>query len=83
MNRRLPLLLFLALLAFLVYRIVGNLLEPVIWAVILAYASWPLYARVRALCRGGAGLAATVMVLLLGIAVMLPLVGLMLVIQRE
>lgn len=83
MNRRLPLLLFLAVLAWLVYRIVGDLLQPVIWAVILAYASWPLFSLVRALCRGRSGFAASAMVLLLGIAVMLPLIGLMLVIQRE
>lgn len=83
LTRRLPLLLFLAGLALLVYRILGPLLEPLLWAVILAYATWPAYRHLLALLGRRNTLSALVMVSLLGIAVLLPLAGLTTVIQRE
>lgn len=81
--RSLPLLIFLAALAFLVQRVLGRLLEPIIWAIIMVYATWPLYFRIKAGLRGRGGLAACLMVILLGIAIIAPLIGMTTVIQRE
>lgn len=81
--RRLPLLVFLAALAFLVYQILGSLLEPIIWAIILAYATWPLYHRMKSGLKGRGTLAASLMVLLLGGALIVPLIGMTTVLQRE
>ena len=82
-TRHLPLLLFLTGLAVLVYQIVGTLLEPLFWAIILAYATWPAYRRLRCGLKGRNTLAAALMVTLLGIAVVVPLLGMTAVIQRE
>ncbi len=82
-HRQIALFLFLAGLALLVYRILGHLLEPILWAIILAYASWPLHRRTKAAMGGRAGLAAGLMILLLGTAVIVPLIGLSTVIQHE
>lgn len=75
--------LFLAGLGFLVARVLRELLEPVAWASILAYATWPIYLRLTSLLRGRGGLGALVLVLVLGTAVIVPLVVLSAVLQRE
>jgi predicted PurR-regulated permease PerM len=82
-HRQLPLLLFLAGLALLVYHILGHLLEPILWAIILAYTSWPLYRRTKLAMGGRGGLAASLMVGLLSIAIIAPLIGLTTVLQHE
>ena len=82
-HRQLPLLLFLAGLALLAYRILGHLLEPILWAIILAYASWPLYRRTKLALNGRSGLAASLMIGLLSISIIAPLIGLTSVLQRE
>ncbi len=82
-SRRLPWLVFLTALTFLVYRILGNLLEPILWAVILVYATWPLQQRMKTGLNGRGALAASLMVLLLSTAVIAPLIGMTTVIQRE
>jgi predicted PurR-regulated permease PerM len=56
---------------------------PVVWAVILAYVSWPVYRRVRLGCGGRATLAATAMTLLVALLLILPTVALVVVVQRE
>ncbi|MDD1650121.1 MAG: AI-2E family transporter [Methylococcaceae bacterium] len=81
--RSLPLLVFLAGLSLLVYQVLGNLLKSIIWAIIMVYATWPLFYRMKAGLGGRSGLAACLMVLLLGIAIIAPLIGMTTVIQRE
>ena len=58
-------------------------IAPVVWALILAYVSWPLYARLRRLLRGNATLSALLMTLLLTMAFVLPLLGLIGLLQSE
>ena len=82
-SRHLPLLIFLTGLAVLVYQIVGTLLEPLFWGIILTYSTWPVFRRLRASVNARNGLAAGLMVTLLGIAVVAPLLGMTAVIQRE
>lgn len=81
--RSLPLLVFLAGLSLLVYQVLGSLLEPIIWAIIMVYATWPVHCRIKARLGGQSSLAAGLMVLLLGIAIITPLVGLTTMMQRE
>lgn len=81
--RSLPLLVFLAGLSLLVYQVLGNLLKPIIWAIIMVYATWPPYFRVKTGFMGRGDLAASLMVCLLGIAIIAPLIGMTSVIQRE
>ena len=82
-HRQLALLLFLSGLVLLAYRILGHLLEPILWAIILAYASWPLYRRLKSMLNGRSSLAASLMICALGVAIVVPLIGLTSVIQRE
>ena len=56
---------------------------PVVWAAILAYVTWPVYARLRKLMRGHAMSSALVMTLLLTAAFVLPLLWLIVLLQRE
>lgn len=58
-------------------------LVPVAWALILAYTTWPMYARLRRLMRGAATTSALLMTLLLTAAFVLPLLGLVGLLQNE
>jgi predicted PurR-regulated permease PerM len=75
--------LFLVALGFLVFRVLGELVEPVAWAAILAYATWPVHVRVRTLLRGRAGWSALAMVVILGAALLVPVSWLAVIAQRE
>jgi hypothetical protein len=69
-----PLLLALLLtgLALLCLMILAPFITPIVWAAILAYASWPLYRRLRRLLHGYRTVAALLMTLMLGCAVVVP-----------
>lgn len=56
---------------------------PVVWALILAYVTWPLYARLRRVLRGAATTSALLMTLLLTAAFVLPLLWLIGLLQSE
>ena len=71
---------FLAVLCILVLR---PFLAPILWAAILAYVTWPLYRRLRTPFRGFKSTAATVMTLLVVAGAIVPLVWLLVLIQRE
>lgn len=75
--------LFLAGLAVMIYKILGGFIEPMVWAAILVYASWPLYAKVRQGLGGRNGWSALAMVAMLGGALVLPLTWLGLILQAE
>ena len=82
-HRQLPLLLFLTGLALLAYRILGHLIEPILWAIILTYASWPLYRRTKTAVNGRSGLASGLMIGVLSTLIVAPLIGLTSVLQHE
>ena len=75
--------LFLAGLALLIYYILRDLAEPIAWAAILAYATWPLYAWLSRRFKGRGGWSAFVMVFALGTLLVAPLIGLTAVLQGE
>lgn len=70
----------LLLLGYLVLKL---FIVPVLWALILAYVTWPLYARLRRGLHGNATGSAILMTLLLTAAFILPLLGLIGMLQNE
>src|SRR5262245_26515451 len=72
--RRIVVAVLLAGLVLLSYVVLRPFLVPVIWALILAYVTWPLYVRLRALLRSQVTLAAIIMTLLLTAAFIAPVV---------
>ena len=83
LHRNLPLFVILATLAFLIWRILGTLIEPIIWSIILSFGTWPLYQRIHRQTGSKANLSAGLMIVLVGTLVILPLIGLSSVVQRE
>lgn len=74
---------FLVGLLLLSYLMLRWFIAPVVWALILAYVSWPLYARMRANLRDNAIGSALLMTLLLTAAFVLPMLWLIALVQRE
>lgn len=81
--RRLILALLLGGLLVLAYAVLHLFLVPIAWAAIMAYATWPLYVRLRRALGGRATLSAAVMTLLLSLAIGLPMLWLVLVLRTE
>ena len=81
--RRLILAALLAILTLLAFQVLQPFIVPVIWSAILAYVSWPLHARLVRVFRGQRDAAAFVMTLLLAIAIILPIVWLVILVQTE
>lgn len=75
--------LILGGLFVLSYMTLQWFIVPVVWALILAYVTWPMYARLRRAFRGAAMTSALVMTLLLTAAFVLPLLWLIALIQSE
>jgi predicted PurR-regulated permease PerM len=65
--------LLLGGLFVLAYLTLRWFIVPVVWALIFAYVSWPLYARLRFGLGGAATTSALLMTLLLTAAFVLPL----------
>lgn len=82
-TRRVLLALLLGVLFVLGYLVLGWFIAPAVWAAILAYVTWPAYARLRKLLRGHAMSSAIVMTLLLTTAFVLPLLWLIFLLQGE
>jgi predicted PurR-regulated permease PerM len=81
--RRALLGLLLGALAVLCLLVLRPFLAPIIWAVILAYVTWPLYCRLRIPFRKFGTAAALVMSLLvIGVAIV-PLLWLLVLVQHE
>ena len=72
----------IVLTSFLVLR---PFIVPIAWAAILAYASWPLHARIDRAVRGRTGFSALVMTILMVLVVMVPavLVSVALVVELQ
>lgn len=75
--------LFLAGLLALAYQVLSRFVTPVVWAVVLAYVSWPLHRQILRLCKGRAGLAALATTLLLTSVLVVPLVWASFLLQQE
>jgi predicted PurR-regulated permease PerM len=75
--------LFLAGLLFLAYQVMSNFLVPVSWAVILVYVTWPLCWRVKRMLGGRETLGALLMTLMLTSVIVIPLVWVSFVLQKE
>jgi len=67
----------------LTYRVLNHFLVPVIWAVILVYVTWPLFIRVKRLLGGRDTLGALLMTLILTSVIVVPLVWVSFLLQRE
>ncbi len=81
--RRLTPWLALSGLAALVFVVLAPFLVPLVWAGVLAYASWPLAQWVRRHCGGRDTLAASLVTLLAGVALFAPLLWLAWLAQAE
>lgn len=81
--RRMLLSVLLAVLAAGCLVVLRPLLSPLVWAGVLAYASWPLYRRLRRLSRGFNTSAALVMTLVMACVVVIPVVWLLFLVQGE
>ena len=81
--RRIILALLLGALFILGYLVLNWFIVPAVWAAILAYVTWPAYARLRKLLRGHAMSSALLMTLLLTTAFVLPLLWLIALLQAE
>ena len=68
--------LFVALLGGAVVVVLEPFVVSMLWAGILAFASWPLYIRLLHLARGRAWLTALAMSVLLAAVVVVPLLSL-------
>jgi predicted PurR-regulated permease PerM len=81
--RPLALAILLAGLALLCLLILAPFITPIVWAAILAYASWPVFVQLRRLLHGYRTLAALLMTLALGGAVVLPVLWILVLVQGE
>src|SRR5688572_20920960 len=75
--------MMLAGLLALGYVVLRPFLVPVIWALILAYVTWPSYVPLRRFMRGQSTLSALVMTLLMITAFIVPVVWLLTLLQAE
>ncbi len=65
------------------YAVLKPFLVPVVWALILAYVTWPIYVKLRAWMRGNATASALLMTLLLAAAFVLPVLWLLAMLHGE
>jgi len=83
LTRHVLLGLFLLGLFILSFRVLRLFIVPVVWSLILAYVTWPLYRRLRAGMGGHPTASAILMTLLLTAAFVLPLLWLIALLQQE
>jgi predicted PurR-regulated permease PerM len=81
--RRLITVVLLAGLVLLGFRVMDPFIVPLVWAGILAFVSWPAYARVFGWVRGRGIIAALIMTALVTAAVIAPLAWLGVVLRIE
>ncbi len=75
--------LFIATLAAGAWLVLMPFIVPVLWAAIIAYASWPLYSRLLSQLKSKHNLAALSMTLIMATLVILPLLWLLLTLNSE
>jgi predicted PurR-regulated permease PerM len=81
--RRLIIALTIGGLLLLSYIVLRPFLVPVIWALILAYVTWPLYLKLHKAMRAPVAVSALTMTLLLTIAFVVPVVWLTILLRHE
>jgi predicted PurR-regulated permease PerM len=81
--RRVLLALLLGALVFVCAVLLQPMLVPAVWAAILAYASWPLYHRLRRPFGRRHTLAALAMTLLAGVVLVVPMFWLGILLEEE
>jgi predicted PurR-regulated permease PerM len=82
-TQRVLLLLSLALLGGSCVAVLRPFLSPIVWAGILAYASWPVYRRLHELLPMFDTAAALLMTLMMTCAVVIPVLCLLYLVQAE
>src|SRR3977135_3982455 len=81
--RRLIIAALLAAFVLLGFRVMAPFIVPLVWAGILAFASWPAYRWLRDKCRGHTTVAAVLMTSAMTAAVIAPLAWLAVVLRVE
>jgi predicted PurR-regulated permease PerM len=81
--RRLLLVAAAVALATACVLVIWSFIATILWAIILAYASWPVYLRLRALLRGRNSAAALIMTVIIGCLVVLPVLYILVLVQTE
>jgi predicted PurR-regulated permease PerM len=81
--RRALLALLAAVLALVCLWILRPFLSPMLWAVILAYVTWPIYHRVRVPFRNRKTIGAWAMTLLVCAMAIVPLIWVLVLVQHE
>lgn len=81
--RSIILLLLLAGLLALAYLILRNFLTPLVWAVILAYITWPMHHRLNRLLRDRPNTSALLMTFVLFSAIVIPLLWFSFLLKSE
>lgn len=81
--RRFLLPVLLSALALLCIAVLRPFIVPVVWAVLLAYTSWPMYRRVQRFCRGRATPAALAMTMVVALVLIVPLLSLAILLRSE
>lgn len=81
--RRTLLIVLVGALALLCLLVLRPFLSSMLWAAILAYVTWPVYCRLPAPLRRVPTAAASLMTLLVAALAVLPLLWLLVLIQRE
>lgn len=77
MARRAAVFGFLSAVLGLTFWVISPFLASLAWAVVLAYATWPLYYRLRSRLSGRDNIAALLMTLLVATTLLLPLLWIM------
>jgi predicted PurR-regulated permease PerM len=81
--RRLLTVALLSGLVLLGFRVMAPFIVPVVWAAILAFVTWPAYARVLRACRGRSIIASLLMTTAVSLAVIAPLAWLAVLVRIE
>jgi predicted PurR-regulated permease PerM len=82
-TRRLLLAIAAIALGLACLLVLRPFITPILWAGILAYASWPLFLRLRALLHRLNTLTAVVMTVIIGCAVVVPVLWILVLVQSE
>jgi predicted PurR-regulated permease PerM len=65
------------------YMVLQNFIVPAVWAGILCYSTWSFYLLITRWCRGNRTVAAVIATLLLAALLVVPMVGLVLLLEAE
>lgn len=81
--KQILLIVFILVLLGMAWQVLSPFLVPVVWAIILAFSSWPLYQRLRVSLKNRVNLAALLMTLTMAVTIILPIFWLFFTIKFE